>query len=78
MVGAQWSLEEERCFWQRIIPISPSRAGIDVAVRDENKWKELVPLMERWMGEEARRKYTAQMLCGFVRICIPRVQSLLY
>ncbi|ELQ39226.1 hypothetical protein OOU_Y34scaffold00511g16 [Pyricularia oryzae Y34] len=62
MVGAQWSLEEERCFWQRIIPISPSRAGIDVAVRDENKWKELVPLMERWMGEEARRKYTAQML----------------
>ncbi|KAI6362543.1 hypothetical protein MCOR25_006178 [Pyricularia grisea] len=62
MVGAQWSLEEERCFWQRIIPISPSRAGIDVATRDENKWRELVPLMERWMGEEARRKYTAQML----------------
>ncbi|TLD31654.1 hypothetical protein PspLS_02562 [Pyricularia sp. CBS 133598] len=62
MVGAQWSLEEERCFWQRIIPISPSRADIDVATRDENKWKELVPLMEKWMGEEARRKYTAQML----------------
>ncbi|TLS31607.1 hypothetical protein PpBr36_03171 [Pyricularia pennisetigena] len=62
MVGAQWSLEEERCFWQRVIPISPSRAGIDVSTRDENKWKELVPLMESWMGKEARRKYTAQML----------------
>ena len=60
MGGKVWSQEEERVFWEVVIPCSPSAAN--PADRTLG-WKECVDLMTRTIGEGARRVYTSTMLC---------------
>lgn len=63
MGGKVWTVKEERIFWTSIIPNSPKRIGIDKVMRTEKSWAQLVHQMEHMMGSDARRTYTALMLC---------------
>ena len=55
-----WSDDEERVFWDIIVPQSPNAAN----PADRNvSWKECAALMQRTLGAAARRDYTPTMLC---------------
>ena len=72
MGGKVWSSEEEKNFWETIIPQSP------IAPNPEDEklsWDECAKLMQRTTGGDARREYTGSMLCRF--LCIPRLLTLL-
>ncbi|KAI1839857.1 hypothetical protein JX266_013940 [Neoarthrinium moseri] len=61
MGGRVWSDREERYFWRKAMPRSPKRVGADRA-KTEKAWSELAPIMQRELGEYARRQYTGTML----------------
>ncbi|KAF5026523.1 hypothetical protein F66182_1383 [Fusarium sp. NRRL 66182] len=59
MGGKVWSTEEERIFWEVVIPRSPAAANpVDQALT----WKQCVDLMIENIGDSARREYTSTML----------------
>ncbi|UPK93897.1 hypothetical protein LCI18_004832 [Fusarium solani-melongenae] len=59
MGGKVWSTEEERVFWEVVIPVSPHAA--DPAKRLLT-WPQCAELMTREVGANARREYTNTML----------------
>lgn len=72
MVGKVWSAEEEKHFWEVIVPQAP--AGLDSVSKQAKKeshtaWAPLSEQMEREMtrrlkpGEQLRRKYTPIGCC---------------
>jgi hypothetical protein len=63
MGGKTWSFEEERFFWNDLIPQSPK--GVNPAKRILD-WEMCARRMQAAMGAQARRRYTKLMLCGFV------------
>ncbi|KAJ4255469.1 hypothetical protein NW762_009464 [Fusarium torreyae] len=59
MGGKVWSTEEERVFWEVVIPCSPAAANPS----DQRlSWKQCVDLMVEKIGDNARREYTSTML----------------
>ncbi|KAF7558046.1 hypothetical protein G7046_g5896 [Stylonectria norvegica] len=59
MGGKVWSEEEERVFWEVIVPQSPNAANpADRAL----SWKQCCVIMQETMGAAARREYTHTML----------------
>lgn len=70
MGGKVWSIEEERIFWEEIIPCSPNAAN--PAAR-KLSWKQCVDLMRERIGSNARRDYTVTMLCKSpsCHACVP-------
>lgn len=60
MGGKTWSKKEERFFWEQIIPQSPKAVKRPLRIAD---WEECAQIMQRAMGEDARRAYTKLMLC---------------
>ncbi|CAM1508177.1 Fc.00g050250.m01.CDS01 [Cosmosporella sp. VM-42] len=60
MGGKVWSDDEERIFWDLIIPQSPNAAN--PADRGKLSWKECAVLMQQTLGDGARRDYTHTML----------------
>lgn len=69
MGGKTWSREEEQLFWQVIVPRSPK--GVNPAGRISD-WEECAKIMQRTMGQRARRNYTKLMLC---KCCQPTERS---
>jgi hypothetical protein len=63
MGGKTWSFEEERFFWNDLIPQSPK--GV-VAVKRILDWEMCARRMQAAMGAQARRRYTKLMLCEFI------------
>lgn len=63
MGGKVWSEEEERMFWTEIIPSSKKRHLFSRPNHDAHGWESLRQVMQERMGDLARRKYTALMLC---------------
>ncbi|KAJ3521120.1 hypothetical protein NM208_g13439 [Fusarium decemcellulare] len=59
MGGKVWSTEEERIFWEVVIPRSPNAAN---PADRTLSWKECVDLMNESIGLGARREYTSTML----------------
>lgn len=60
MGGKTWSAEEERYFWEVVVPQSQQ------AVRPNERlhsWETLAIMMQEAMGEPRRREYTRTMLC---------------
>lgn len=60
MGGKVWSTEEERVFWEVVVPVSPNAAN---PAKRLLSWAECVELMKREIGGNARREYTQTMLC---------------
>ncbi|KAF4983181.1 hypothetical protein FZEAL_1338 [Fusarium zealandicum] len=54
-----WSVEEERVFWEVVIPRSPGAANPNDRTLT---WKECVDVMKDSIGESSRRDYTYTML----------------
>jgi hypothetical protein len=64
MGGKTWSMEEERFFWQVIVPQSPQA----VAESDRRQsWESCAAIMQREMGKKRLRDYTRTMLCTYLR-----------
>ncbi|KAH6987720.1 hypothetical protein BKA56DRAFT_669336 [Ilyonectria sp. MPI-CAGE-AT-0026] len=59
MGGKVWTEDEERVFWEVIVPESPSGANPD---HRPMNWKQCAKMMQEIMGTEARRDYTETML----------------
>ncbi|KAF4963276.1 hypothetical protein FSARC_8678, partial [Fusarium sarcochroum] len=59
MGGKVWSTEEERVFWEVVIPCSPAAAN---PAGQTLSWKQCVDLMVEKIGDNARREYTSTML----------------
>ncbi|KAM0561836.1 hypothetical protein ACHAPJ_003007 [Fusarium lateritium] len=59
MGGKVWSTEEERVFWEVVIPCSPAAAN---PAGQNLSWKQCVDLMVEKIGDNARREYTSTML----------------
>ncbi|RMJ19885.1 hypothetical protein CDV36_000464 [Fusarium kuroshium] len=59
MGGKVWSTEEERVFWEVVVPVSPNAAN---PAKRLLSWVECVDLMKREIGANARREYTHTML----------------
>ncbi|RSL69413.1 hypothetical protein CEP54_002267 [Fusarium duplospermum] len=59
MGGKVWSTEEERVFWEVVVPVSPNAANPAKRILS---WVECVDLMKREIGANARREYTHTML----------------
>jgi hypothetical protein len=65
MGGKTWSSEEEKYFWEVIVPQSQQ------AVRPGDRlhsWDTLASMMQEAMGEPRRRDYTRTMLCMFAAL----------
>ncbi|KAL1903127.1 hypothetical protein Sste5346_000411 [Sporothrix stenoceras] len=62
MGGKVWSEEEERVFWTEIIPSSKKGNLFTRPNNDTHGWEALRQVMQRRMGNLARRNYTALML----------------
>lgn len=60
MGGKVWSDKEEQVFWEVIIPQSAIAADPN---DQELSWESCGKVMQRTMGDEARRTYTGSMLC---------------
>lgn len=65
MGGKVWSEEEERVFWTEIIPSSKKGHLFSRPNNDAHGWESLRQVMQRRMGDLARRNYTALMLCEY-------------
>jgi hypothetical protein len=64
MGGKTWSMEEERFFWQVIVPQSPQA----VAESDRrHSWESCAAIMQREMGKQRLRDYTRTMLCTLLQ-----------
>ncbi|PHH53645.1 hypothetical protein CFIMG_001486RA [Ceratocystis fimbriata CBS 114723] len=76
MVGKQWSPGEEKFFWKKIVPRSPKRLGIH-RLNPEDSWDHLAEIMQRSMGNDARRKYTGLSLFEhwFQNVVLPYVSK---
>ncbi|KAL5604195.1 hypothetical protein BROUX41_002176 [Berkeleyomyces rouxiae] len=76
MVGKQWSPGEEKTFWKKIVPRSPKRLGIH-RLNPEETWDHLAEVMQRSMGNEARRTYTGLSLFEhwFQNVVLPYVSK---
>lgn len=61
MGGKTWSGDEERLFWEVIVPQSAAAAYPD----DDGclSWEQLADEMNKLSGANARRVYTGTMLC---------------
>ncbi|KAJ4326652.1 hypothetical protein N0V84_002986 [Fusarium piperis] len=59
MGGKVWSTDEERVFWEVVVPVSPNAAN---PAKRLLSWGECVELMKREIGADARREYTQTML----------------
>ncbi|KAJ3458316.1 hypothetical protein FSOLCH5_010219 [Fusarium solani] len=59
MGGKVWSTEEERVFWEIVVPVSPHAAN---PVKRLLTWPQCAELMTREVGANARREYTNTML----------------
>lgn len=66
MGGKTWSLQEETLFWRVVVPRSPKAVRAADRVND---WETCVSIMQRGMGQEARRVYTPVMLCMMAGLC---------
>jgi hypothetical protein len=66
MGGKIWSVQEERYFWQVVIPRSAKRVGTSQAGLREKSWAELAQDMKSAMGDNRRREYTGTMLCEYI------------
>lgn len=60
MGGKVWSTEEERVFWEVVVPVSPHAAN---PAKRLLTWPQCAELMTREVGANARREYTNTMLC---------------
>ncbi|KAL2887847.1 Phosphatidylglycerophosphatase GEP4 mitochondrial [Ceratocystis lukuohia] len=74
MVGKQWSPGEEKFFWKKIVPRSPKRLGIH-RLNPEDSWDHLAEIMQRSMGNDARRKYTGLSLSPEEKASLERRQD---
>ena len=61
MGGKTWSKEEERLFWEVIVPRSPVAAYPDP--KNSLNWAQLAEWMNELAGDKRRREYTHTMLC---------------
>ncbi|KAJ4168034.1 hypothetical protein NW754_011848 [Fusarium falciforme] len=59
MGGKVWSTEEERVFWEIVVPVSPHAAN---PAKRLLTWPQCAELMTREVGANARREYTNTML----------------
>ncbi|KAI8714545.1 hypothetical protein NCS52_01174400 [Fusarium sp. LHS14.1] len=59
MGGKVWSTEEERVFWEVVVPVSPHAAN---HAKRLLTWPQCAELMTQKMGANARREYTNTML----------------
>lgn len=71
MGGKTWSRDEERHFWETIVPQSPQAA--DPANRSLT-WKGCAAEMQQLMGDSRRRIYTPTMLCWCKSSSVPVYQ----
>ncbi|GKT98980.1 hypothetical protein FLAG1_02127 [Fusarium langsethiae] len=60
MGGKTWSMDEERLFWEVIVPQSAAAAYPDE--NDSLSWEQLADQMNKLSGANARRVYTGTML----------------
>lgn len=63
MGGKVWSAEEEKYFWEHVIPYSTKRVGTDRSAHREKDWTALAAQMQQSLGVDARRAYSAIALC---------------
>ncbi|KAK2067909.1 hypothetical protein P8C59_001608 [Phyllachora maydis] len=59
MGGKVWSAEEEKYFWEHVIPYSTKRVGTDRSAHREKDWTALAAQMQQSLGVDARRAYSA-------------------
>ena len=64
MVNRVWSSEEEKIYWEEVIPKSPKRIGVYRSQQGYD-WDLCAEMMQKSCGPNARRKYTGLSLCEF-------------
>lgn len=81
MVGNHWTEEEEKFFWNHVVPNSNRRLGADVANLQERSWGELGRIMHAEMTvlfapEEAPRKQYSSACMSMYLVFFPSVCSM--
>ncbi len=69
MVNRVWSSQEEKVYWEVIIPKSPKRIGVH-RTEDGHDWDVCAEMMQKLMKDDARRNYTSLSLCTYCQLPI--------